>query len=78
MKYSECCDVCLCTGVALLNGVGHATKKKVPHKNWCIQVAFFGAGKQTPTSSNPKMAAQHALVVVYSAEILDSVFMTET
>ena len=43
MKYSECCDVCLCTGVALLNGVGHATKtKKFPIKTGVSRLLFSG------------------------------------
>ena len=42
IKYNECCDLCVCTGVVLLNGVAHAAKTKVPHLNWCIHIAFGG------------------------------------
>ena len=58
------------------------TKKSSPSK-LVYPRCFFG-GRQANADINyaydqaiPKMAAQHALVVVYSVEILDYVFMTK-
>ena len=42
------CVLELCCWTALYT---RQNQNKVPHLNWCIHVAFLGAGKQTPTST---------------------------